>query len=159
MRRDGVGEHGIHQTEHRRRGAERHVERHVAPGLAHLLHPAAHLLVRAVELAGIGALERVDALLGIAHREECARRALTVAAEAGEELFRENVRDAPLLGRRVLHLVEQQVVEAAVELVEHPRSAGIAQQHGRVADHVGVVEQAALALAPLVALQHGHGEV
>ena len=52
----------------------------------------------------------------------------------------------PLRRRGVLHLVEQQVVEAAVELVEHPGGAGIDQQLRGAADQVVVVHQAAVLL-------------
>ena len=50
-------------------------------------------------------------------RTACAPRR---ARRAGEELLGQRADHVPLLGARVLRLVDQDVVEAAVELVEHP---------------------------------------
>ena len=69
-------------------------------------------------------------------------RSVSRAAVAGEELLGQRVRDAPLRRRGVLHLVQQQVVEPAVQLVQHPGGAGIDQQARRPSDQVVVVEQA-----------------
>src|SRR6185437_6151877 len=70
-------------------------------------------------------LEREDRLLLVADREHGARH--TVArASAGSE-FRDDMRDdVPLPRAGVLRLVDQHVIDAAVELVVHPagRAAG-----------------------------------
>ncbi len=78
---DGIGEYRIDQRQHRRRGAERHVELDVTPfrtGVADTLpQDGAPML----ELVGIGALEGIDRLLAVADgedravgRDRCRRR-------------------------------------------------------------------------------------
>ena len=53
-------------------------------------------------------------------------------AFAGEEFLREGGDHLPLLGAGVLRLVDQDVIEAAIELVQHPgRHALAAQQVAR----------------------------
>ena len=76
------------------------------------------MLAHAREGSGIGALEAKDRLLGIANRED--RADLGPRTLAGEELLRERGDDLPLLGIGVLRLVDENVVEAAVELEQHP---------------------------------------
>ena len=68
------------------------------------------------------------------------------------------MRDAPLLRRGVLHLVQQQVIEAAVQLVQHPGRAGIDQQVGGAPDQVVVVEQPGRFLVLRIGVQHRRGE-
>ena len=68
---------------------------------------------------GIGALEAEDRLLLVADREDaCAAAALAPSPAKNSSVERRD--DLPLLGAGVLRLVDQDVVEAAVELVEHP---------------------------------------
>ena len=64
--------------------------------------------------------------------------------------------DVPLPRAGVLRLVDQHVIDAAVELVVHP-AGGDAVQHGqRLVDQIVVVEQAALLLlAPVVRRRRG----
>ena len=58
-----------------------------------------------------------------------------------------------------MRLVDQDVVDAAVELVEHPRrNAGLVQQIPRLEDEILVVEQRVPLLAALVLLQKLGGE-
>ena len=151
-RRGRVCEHTIHQLQHRLRGAERHVQRRVLPGLACRAHALAQQSVRLVEGIDIGALERIDRLLAVADGEHGAVH--VAGRRAGEELRGQRVRDAPLLGRGVLHLVQQQVIEAAVQLVQHPGRAGIDQKVGGAPDQVVVVEQPGRILVLRVGLQH-----
>ena len=65
-----------------------------------------------------------------------------------------------MLGTGVLGLVDQHVVDAAVELVQHPRRVAflLQQPHG-MEDQVVVVEQRAGALEPLIGLQQGMTEI
>ena len=67
-----------------------------------------------------------------------AARALT-----GGELGCQKLDDLPLLGAGVLRLVDEDVVDAAVELVEHPFGAGPAQKVERPADEIVEVERGA----------------
>ena len=72
----------------------------------------------AQERGGIGALEAEDRLLDVADGEDGAH--VLARALAGEELLGERRHHPPLLGIGVLRLVDQDVVDAAVELVQHP---------------------------------------
>ena len=51
--------------------------------------------------------------------------------------------DLPLLRARILRLVEQQVIDAEIELVEHPGGGAAVEQRERAVDQVVIVEQAA----------------
>src|SRR3546814_19227128 len=109
----------------------------------------AEQVAQALELRRIGALERIDRLLGIADRKDGARhrllsvlRARLVRAFAGEEVARQPLDDAPLLRAGVLRLVDQQVIEATVELEQHPGDAAVArEQTVGIVNEVVVVEQ------------------
>ncbi len=105
----------------------------------------------AMEGFRIGALEAVDRLLDVADREDRAR--LLARAGAGEEFLGQCRDDLPLLRAGVLRLVDQDVVEAAVELEQHPgRSARAMQQVARAEDQIVVIERG---MARLVALVGG----
>ena len=106
--------------------------------LAHLLRPASACRL---ELLRRGSLEAVDRLLGIADREERAH-ALAVRAGAGGEILGDLAQDLPLLGVRVLRLVDQHVVDAAIELVEHPGRVAAREQRQRLVDEILEVERA-----------------
>ena len=100
-------------------------ERRAQPSSARLLNSARWL----PERVGIGALEAEDRLLLVADREQRARTHPLARALAGKELLRQLVDDAPLLRAGVLRFVDQDVVEPAVELVEHPgRGMALFQQ-------------------------------
>ena len=59
--------------------------------------------------------------------------------------------DVPLPGAGVLRLVDQHMVDAAVELVMHPARGHAVQHRQRLVDQIVIVEQAALLLlAPVV---------
>ena len=96
------------------------------------------------ELLRRRALEGEDRLLLVADREHGALG--RTRAGAGEELRRQRREDAPLLGGRVLRLVDEQVVEPVVELVQHPGGARPRHQRERLRDLVVEVERAALGL-------------
>ena len=108
------------------------------------------------ELLGIGALETEDRLLLVAHREQGARPRAVARALPGEEFLGELGDDPPLLRARVLRLVDQDMVQAAVELVEHPvRRIALLQERDGGQDQVVVVEHRALALHALIVVEHG----
>ena len=84
---------------------------------------------------------------------------LTVArARAGEELGDQRADDLPLLRAGVLRLVDQDVVDAAVELVMHPGRPDLVEQRERLVDQVVVVEQPAPVLLGLIARDHRIGD-
>ena len=79
-------------------------------------------------------------------------------ASAGEELLGQRVRDVPLARRGVLHLIQQQVIQAAVELVQHPGRARFTQQLVAAVDQVVVIELTGVLLARGIFRQHRRGE-
>ena len=97
-----------------------------------------------LENRGDRALERVDRLFVVAHREECARA--LPRALARPEIRGDRVQNVPLRRGGVLRLVDQHVVDARIELIEHPGGAGAAQQLPRAGDEILVVQQAARGL-------------
>ncbi len=109
------------------------------------------------EASRIGALEGIDRLLLVADGED---GPLAVPrAGAGEELRGQGPDDVPLLRRSVLGLVDQHMIDAAVELVEHPgRVRPLLQQVARAADQVGEVEPARLLLGGVVERDIGRRE-
>ena len=160
VRGDPVGEDRVDQGQDGGGGAEGDVERDALPALAGAADPFGELDAGAGELVAIGTLERVDALFGVTDGEEGAIRGRLVraGAEAGEELVGEAVGDMPLLGGGVLDLVEQEMVDAAVEFVEDPGGAGLLEEGLGAGDEVAVVELIELALAGVVGAQDRAGE-
>jgi hypothetical protein len=78
-------------------------------------------------------------------------RSPTANTAAGEEIGGQVGGDLPLCGRGVLHLVEQQMVQPAVELEQHPGgAAGIFEQGGGASDQIVVIQQP----APVPCLRH-----
>ena len=65
---------------------------------------------------------------------------------AGGELRDQMSDDVPLPGAGVLRLVDQHVIDAAVELVMHPARGHPVEHRQRLVDQVVIVEQAALLL-------------
>ncbi len=111
----------VHRLEDRRRRTEREVERHaleaqfgfpMAP-----LEEAPHL----GEQLRRGALKGKDRLLLVADGEN--GPPASPGALSGEKLFTQSGKDAPLFGRGVLRLVDQQMIEPRVEFAQHPGSA------------------------------------
>ena len=129
------------------------IEPHVPPpDLAHgeqRREMAPHLLV----LARRGALEREDRLLLVADGEQGAGEQ-TARAGAGGELRHQLAHDPPLLLARVLRLVDQDVVEAEIELVMHPTGIDPVEHRAGLVDQVVVVEEAAAVLLGAVAGDH-----
>jgi len=110
-----------------------------------------------VEARRIGALETENRLFLVADREDGAATVLAGAAPR-EELFRKLLDHGPLLGARILCLVDQEVIDAAVELVVHPGCGRIGQEIGGLADQIAEIEPSALGLHRLVATDDGSGE-
>ena len=74
-----------------------------------------------LEFARFRALEAEDRLLLISDGEDGPGLSLAlVDAFACEEFFRQPRDDGPLLGARILCLIDQHVIEAAIKLEEHP---------------------------------------
>ncbi|GFO80573.1 MAG: hypothetical protein A49_02000 [Methyloceanibacter sp.] len=118
-RRIVLREDEVHRFEYGNGRAERHVEGHFVPLHLRAARDAAKPASRLAEADGVGTLETVDRLLFVAHGEQ--RAWLFPRAGTGEKLRRQRVDDRPLLGVRVLGFVDQDVIDTAVDLVEHPR--------------------------------------
>ena len=59
--------------------------------------------------------------------------------------------DVPLPGAGILGLVDQDMIDAAIELVMHPAGRNPVQHRKRLVDQIVIVEQAAfLFLAPVI---------
>ncbi len=106
------------------------------------------------------ALEAVDRLLFIADGEH-GPDAVALAA-AGEELARQRLDQLPLNGARVLRFVDQDMVDAAIELVKDPLGLAGNRCAERSAEQVGgalyqilEVERGAARLGAGVAILHG----
>ena len=151
----GPGEHGIDRGEHRPGRAKGFRQGERLPRPVGGLGPALESPMGGGQRTGVGALEAEDRLLLVADRKEGARRG--AGAFAREELFRQRRDHRPLRGAGVLRLVDQQVVEAAVELVEHPRcDACTGEQTAADGDLIAVVEHGiALFLGPVEAEMAG----
>ena len=103
-------------------------------------------------------LERIYRLLLVADREHRARDA--ARAGAGGEFGGQPAHDLPLLVAGVLRLIDQNVIDAEVELVVHPGGVDVGQKRQRLVDQIVVIEQPAALLFLGVAGQHlvGDGE-
>ena len=146
-----MGEDPVDGAEHGRGRAEGQDEVDAREGPSGAPGPGREVPAHLVEHVGPGALERVDRLFLVADRKE--RAVLRGAAGPGEELIRDCAQDLPLLGRRVLGLVHQDVVDAAVELVEHPGRTGGRQQVPGALDQILEVEEPAPALGRVVVVE------
>ena len=147
----GAGENPVDGGEDIVGRPERPVEFHrleAALGGAHALVEEAAAVGKQ---PGIGALEGIDRLLFVADRKDGAVHAVA-RSEAGKEIFGEAPHHIPLVGAGVLGFVDQDVIDALVELVLHPGAdIGTRQQPRRAGDQVVEIEKAARCLHPLVA--------
>src|SRR5258708_17274644 len=93
----------------------------------------------AAKFLRVGALKTVDGLLGVA---DCENRPLAVARTAtAEEFLGERRDDPPLLRIGVLRLVDEDMVEPAIELEEYPGGdARPIQEIAALEDEVVIVE-------------------
>ncbi len=111
----------------------------------------------AVERLEIGPLEGIDRLFLVAHDEDRAgdvARALT-----GREFLRKAFDHAPLHRARILRLVDEDMIDSAIEAVEHPgRDIPVRKQRGAAVDQVVEIEPSMPGLVLPVARQEGGGE-
>ena len=89
-----VGEHRIHQFQHRGGGPERHVQPDLAEQLPGAANPRSQVIAGAAELRGVGTLEGVNRLLAVAHGEHGAQA--VAGGQPGEEFLGQPVSDLPL---------------------------------------------------------------
>ena len=114
-------------------------QRRVLHRLAGGVEGGLELAAAVLEHRDVGALEREDRLLRVAHHEQRARP--VVGALAGGELGRQPLDHPPLRGRGVLRLVHEDVVDPAVEPEQHPlRHRRILEEARGAQDQVVEVE-------------------
>ena len=150
-----VAKHVVDRLQDRRARAERVVERYrieFQPGVLELpfQFPPAQ-----VEFARRGPLKRKDRLFLVADREHGADHTVARTGAGGE--FGNDVRDdIPLPRAGILRLVDQHMIDAAVELVVHPARGHAVEHRQRLVDQVVIVEEAAfLLLAAVVCRSRG----
>ena len=149
-------ENAVDRAEHAGAGAERTLEFQVAPALLLVVELPGEMPAHVVEFLGRGALEREDRLLFVADRKH--RAPHVRARAAGRELRDDGAHDAPLLRAGVLRLVDQHVVDAEIELVEHPGRRRAREQLDGLVDQVVIVQQRAAVFFGGVARDHFGGD-
>ena len=162
LERDAVAgglerEDGVHRVQHGGGGAEGDFQVDLVPAAFRQLDSGLEMAAHAGELGGVGPLEAVDRLLLVADREQ---RADSVGAGGvGEELLGECRDHLPLLRVGVLRLVDQDMVEAAVQLEQHPGGdAVLGQQVLCGQDQVVIVQPGAVGLELGVGLDQRFGQ-
>src|ERR1700704_4797581 len=106
-----------------------------------------------VEFARCRALKRKNRLLLVTHRKD--RAAEQTRAGADKEFSCQRLDDTPLLGAGILRFIDQHVVDPAIEFVMNPgRIDPLEQVQGSV-DQIVIVEEGALVLFGLVAIDDG----
>ena len=119
--------------------------------------PRRQALAHGTEVGEVGTLETVDRLLLVADHEQGSR--IVARAVASEELLGQLEHDRPLARAGVLGLVDQDMVDARIQLVEHPLGlARFVQQLAGALDQVVIVEHRPLRLQRLVSIDGGEGD-
>ena len=150
----GIPENLIDGVEDVGRRAEGKLQADIAEDLAGVTGALLQRMQLRGKLFGIGPLEGIDRLLFIADGKD--RAVSPIAALAGEEFRDQCIDDFPLPGAGVLRLVDQHVIDAAIELVLDPvADLGAGQQIGRRHDQIVEIHQSAASLEPVIALQNG----
>ena len=101
-------------------------------------------------------LKRIDRLLLVADGKD--RPDHVTRAGAGGEFGDQTSDDLPLLAAGVLRLVDQEMIDAEVELVMNPGGIDAGEQRERLVDQIVVIEQAAARFLVVIARQHGVGD-
>ena len=145
-----IGEDAVNRLEHVASRAERPGELQVGESGIAATHTRGEELPAFMKRLRRRPLKGIDRLLLVANREDGAGNAVA-RAMTGEELLGQPAHDLPLLGAGVLRLVEQDVVDALVKLVLHPRpGVGARQKVDCAHDQIVEIEEAAAALDLLV---------
>ena len=146
---------GIDGAQDRGRGAEGMFQVQQLHGLFDRCEGRAELRAAGFEDGNIGALKGIDRLLGIAHHEQ---RPHPVRGPGGE-FRRQPFDDPPLLGRGILRLVHEDVVDAAIQSEQHPLChGGVRQKRRRAGDQVIEIQPARGGFARLIAGAEGAGK-
>ena len=109
-----IGKHGIDGVEHSFGRAEGNGERHFLKLGAGRCDARREIITHGAEEFGIGALKTEDRLFLVADCENGAH-GLAAGTAACKKIFRQAFDDPPLLGTRVLSLVDENVIDGAIE--------------------------------------------
>ncbi len=150
----GIGEDGVDEGQHLFGRAVGGVQLRPGEGLAGAFGQGQEGAAFLTQPFGPGALEGIDRLFLVADGEDGA-----TGFFAGIELAGQGADDGPLFGGGVLGLVDQDVIDPAVQLVQHPGGgAAFGQQGGGAGDQIGEVQRPALSLGGLVEGGVGAGQ-
>src|SRR5262249_7086998 len=137
------------RLKNRLRRAERQRESDIVPALPGGARSRAKVASYLAKALRVSALEAVDRLLFVAHRKQRANPFACVLA--GEEFLGKSRNDRPLRWIGVLRLINENVVDAAVDLEQNP---GCSTRAGhkvlRLEDQVFVVERGFIALSTVI---------
>ena len=122
-------------------------------GLARPGGETLEFLLFAREQRGSGALERKNRLFFVTDREKCPRA--PALALAGEKIARNAVENVPLRGAGVLRLIDQNVIDAGVELLQHPARRRARQKLAGAGDEIVEIQQLPFGFERLVAVENG----
>src|SRR5579883_3016588 len=104
------------------------------------------------------ALESIDRLLLIAYGEQSWRN--YPRSLSGKEIGSKALDNGPLLRAIVLRLVDQDVIDPAIELIEHPFGRTLARQKAQaLVDEIVEIERAELSFSKLVAFENSCSEM
>ena len=143
-----VGENTVDGFKNGGGGAERILQLRRKKALPRIGETRAEMALHAGEFARLGALERIDRLFDIAHREHAAHH--RARALPGGKIGRELFENLPLTRRRVLRLIDQNMIDAGIKFVQNPGGVGARQKRQRARDNVVEIEEAGALFQPLV---------
>ena len=147
----------VHRVENGRRRAKRHVEIHF-PKVDSLVFLGQKILPHPFKFMRIRSLKRINRLLAVAHHKHGA--VFVLGAAAVKKFVGNRADDSPLVGRGILRLVNQNIVNTAVELIQHPvRHLRIFKQAPRIDNQILVIGLGMQAFVFLIPLQQLVGQI
>ncbi len=144
-----VLENFVDGGEHARAGAERMLKLTKFELQLGALMRGCKVSPHLVEFLRRGILERIDRLLLVADREN--RAGAEMNARARGEFRDQSPDDLPLLVAGVLRFVDQQMIDAEIELVMHPGRIDIGEERQRLVDQVVIIDEAAALFLAVIA--------
>ena len=148
--------HRVHELEHGAGAPPRNGGAQIREGKVCPFSKRFENSAMAAELSGVRALKAENRLFLIADGEQRSGRPVFTHAEPCEKFFGQFAHDLPLLGTGILRLVDQDVIEPAVELVEHPGGGITAFEQGKGRENqIVVIERRAFALQRIERREHG----
>ena len=154
LRADMV-DHPVHHIQYRRHRSEIHRERQFLPAFRFGFTQADEIILHIGIDLRIGALKAEDRLFEIADHEQAAE--LVTLAAPGKIFLHQRADHLPLQQVGILRLINQHMIDAAVELEAHPvRRAGFAEQARGGGDHVVIIDHPGpvLGRAPILRQPH-----